>query len=49
MTGDARVVSLTSEAHRNWGIDLDDIDFERRGYDTFLAYGQAKSANILIL
>ena len=48
VTGDARVVSLTSEAHRNWGIDLDDIDFERRGYDTFLAYGQAKSANILM-
>jgi NAD(P)-dependent dehydrogenase (short-subunit alcohol dehydrogenase family) len=42
------VVTLTSEAHRNWGIDLDDIDFERRGYDTFLAYGQSKSANILM-
>jgi NAD(P)-dependent dehydrogenase (short-subunit alcohol dehydrogenase family) len=47
-SGDARVVTLTSEAHRGWGIDLDDIDFERRGYDTFLAYGQAKSANILM-
>jgi len=47
-SGDARVVTLTSEAHRRWGIDLDDINFERRGYDTFLAYGQAKSANILM-
>jgi NAD(P)-dependent dehydrogenase (short-subunit alcohol dehydrogenase family) len=47
-TGDARVVTLSSEAHRHWGIDLDDINFERRGYDTFLAYGQAKSANILM-
>ncbi|BBZ37963.1 SDR family NAD(P)-dependent oxidoreductase [Mycobacterium conspicuum] len=47
-SGDARVVTLSSEAHRNWGIDLDDIDFERRGYDTFLAYGQAKSANVLM-
>lgn len=47
-SGDARVVTLTSEAHRNWGIDLDDISFDRRGYDTFLAYGQAKSANILM-
>jgi len=45
---DARVVTLSSEAHRGWGIDLDDIGFERRGYDTFLAYGQAKSANILM-
>ncbi len=47
-SGDARVVTVTSEAHRNWGIDLDDISFDRRGYDTFLAYGQAKSANILM-
>ena len=47
-SGDARVVTLTSEAHRNWAIDLDDINFDRRGYDTFLAYGQAKSANMLM-
>ena len=47
-TGNARVVTVSSEAHRHWGIDLDDIDFEQRGYDTFLAYGQAKSANILM-
>jgi NAD(P)-dependent dehydrogenase (short-subunit alcohol dehydrogenase family) len=47
-SGDARVVTVTSEAHRHWGIDLDDVNFERRGYDTFLAYGQAKSANILM-
>jgi NAD(P)-dependent dehydrogenase (short-subunit alcohol dehydrogenase family) len=47
-SGEARVVTLSSEAHRNWGIDLDDIDFQRRGYDTFLAYGQSKSANILM-
>ncbi len=47
-SGDARVVTLSSEAHRRWGIDLDDINFERRGYDTFLAYGQAKSANVLM-
>ena len=46
--GDARVVTLSSEAHRRWGIDLDDINFDRRGYDTFAAYGQAKSANILM-
>ena len=47
-SGDARVVSVSSEAHRHWGIDLDDVNFERRGYDAFLAYGQAKSANILM-
>jgi NAD(P)-dependent dehydrogenase (short-subunit alcohol dehydrogenase family) len=47
-SGDARVVTVSSEAHRRWGIDLDDINFERRDYDTFAAYGQAKSANILM-
>jgi NAD(P)-dependent dehydrogenase (short-subunit alcohol dehydrogenase family) len=47
-SGDARIVTVSSEAHRNWGIDLSDINFEHREYDTFLAYGQAKSANILM-
>jgi NAD(P)-dependent dehydrogenase (short-subunit alcohol dehydrogenase family) len=47
-SGDVRVVTVSSEAHRNWGIDLDDVNFERRDYDTFAAYGQAKSANILM-
>jgi NAD(P)-dependent dehydrogenase (short-subunit alcohol dehydrogenase family) len=47
-SGDARVVTVSSDAHRRWGIDLDDINFDRRGYDTFAAYGQAKSANVLM-
>jgi NAD(P)-dependent dehydrogenase (short-subunit alcohol dehydrogenase family) len=47
-TGDARVVTVSSDAHRQWGIDLTDVNFERRKYDTFLAYGQAKSANVLM-
>lgn len=48
VAGDARVVTLSSAAHLRWGIDLDDINFERRGYDTFAAYGQSKTANILM-
>lgn len=46
--GGARVVTVSSEAHRFWGIDCADINFERRAYDPFLAYGQSKSANILM-
>ena len=46
--GNSRVVTVTSEAHQRWPIDIDDINFERRGYDTFLAYGQSKSANVLM-
>jgi NAD(P)-dependent dehydrogenase (short-subunit alcohol dehydrogenase family) len=47
-SGGARVVTLSSAAHLRWGIDLDDINFDRRGYDTFAAYGQSKTANILM-
>ena len=43
----ARVVNLSSAGHTMGGIDLDDLGFERRGYDPFAAYGQSKTANIL--
>ncbi|MFC5747022.1 SDR family NAD(P)-dependent oxidoreductase [Actinomadura rugatobispora] len=42
----ARVVSVSSIAHRNSGIRWDDLSFER-GYDKWAAYGQAKTANVL--
>jgi len=43
----ARVVVVSSGGHALGDIDLDDVNFERRGYDPFLAYGQSKTANIL--
>ena len=43
----ARVVVLSSIGHRLNALDLDDPNFERRDYDKWLAYGQAKSANAL--
>jgi NAD(P)-dependent dehydrogenase (short-subunit alcohol dehydrogenase family) len=42
----ARVVSVSSAAHHASGIRWDDPWFER-GYDRWLAYGQAKTANAL--
>lgn len=45
--GGARVVALSSIGHRLHGLDLGDPNFERRDYDKWLAYGQAKSANAL--
>jgi NAD(P)-dependent dehydrogenase (short-subunit alcohol dehydrogenase family) len=45
--GEARVVSVASVRHLVSGIDFDDIHFERRPYDEWQAYGQAKTANIL--
>ena len=46
-SGKARVVSVSSIGHRLGGLDLDDVNFEQRPYDKWLAYGQAKSANAL--
>lgn len=43
----ARVVVLSSSGHQRNGLDLDDIHFERREYDKWTAYGQAKSSNAL--
>lgn len=43
----ARVVSLSSAAHRYAALDFDDPLFERRPYDSWAAYGQSKTANAL--
>ncbi|MGZ0149928.1 SDR family NAD(P)-dependent oxidoreductase [Kribbella sp. WER1] len=45
--GDARVVSVSSSAHLRSGVDFDDLHFEHREYQPWLAYGQSKTANIL--
>ncbi len=45
--GKARVVVLSSSGHARNGMDLGDPHFERRDYDKWTAYGQAKSANAL--
>jgi NAD(P)-dependent dehydrogenase (short-subunit alcohol dehydrogenase family) len=43
----ARVVSVSSCGHHFAGVDFDDPNFERRPYDRYVAYGQAKTANAL--
>jgi NAD(P)-dependent dehydrogenase (short-subunit alcohol dehydrogenase family) len=42
-----RVVSLSSVAHRLSPVRFDDIHFETRRYEKWLAYGQSKTANAL--
>jgi NAD(P)-dependent dehydrogenase (short-subunit alcohol dehydrogenase family) len=42
-----RVVTVSSGAHRIGKIDLDDLNWERRRYDRWRAYGQTKLANLL--
>src|SRR3954468_18257619 len=43
----ARVVALSSSGHKRSPIVFDDIMFERRPYEKWQAYGQAKTANSL--
>ena len=43
----ARVVLLSSAGHRFGDVDLDDPGFERQPYDAWVAYGRAKTANVL--
>lgn len=43
----ARVVSVSSRGHQIAGVDFDDIDFQRRSYDRWVAYAQSKTANVL--
>jgi NAD(P)-dependent dehydrogenase (short-subunit alcohol dehydrogenase family) len=45
--GTARVVTLSSGAHRYAAVDFDDPNYERRDYDKWKAYGQSKTASIL--
>ena len=42
-----RVVTISSGAHRMGRLDLDDLNWERRTYRPWLAYGQTKLANLL--
>jgi NAD(P)-dependent dehydrogenase (short-subunit alcohol dehydrogenase family) len=46
--GGARIVSVSSNGHRTSPIVFDDIHFERRAYEAWLAYGQSKTGNVLL-
>ncbi|WP_247658850.1 SDR family NAD(P)-dependent oxidoreductase [Micromonospora sp. U56] len=46
--GGARVVSVSSAAHLRSPVVFDDIHFTRRPYDPWEAYGQSKTANVLL-
>ena len=43
----ARIVNVSSRGHRFSPVVFDDIHFEKREYDKFTSYGQAKTANVL--
>jgi NAD(P)-dependent dehydrogenase (short-subunit alcohol dehydrogenase family) len=43
----SRVISVSSRGHRFSPVVFEDIHFERRPYEKWSAYGQAKTANVL--
>lgn len=43
----ARVVTVSSGGHQIAPVDFNDINFDRRPYDKWVAYGQSKTANVL--
>jgi NAD(P)-dependent dehydrogenase (short-subunit alcohol dehydrogenase family) len=43
----ARIVSVSSRAHRIAPVDFADVMFDQRPYDRWQAYGQSKTANAL--
>jgi len=45
--GGARVVTLSSGAHRQAAVDFADPNFEHHPYDKWRAYAQSKTANVL--
>ncbi|GHE14634.1 SDR family NAD(P)-dependent oxidoreductase [Klenkia taihuensis] len=46
--GGARVVSVSSTGHLASPVHFEDIHFARREYDPWQAYGQSKTANVLL-
>jgi NAD(P)-dependent dehydrogenase (short-subunit alcohol dehydrogenase family) len=46
--GRGRVVVVSSGVQRRTPVDLDDLHFERRPYDAWAAYGQSKTAGVLL-
>ena len=42
-----RLVNLSSSGHRFSNVDLNDPNFETTPYESFVAYGRSKTANIL--
>jgi NAD(P)-dependent dehydrogenase (short-subunit alcohol dehydrogenase family) len=46
-TGGARIVNVSSDAHRGAKMQWDDLQYERTPYRGFKVYGQSKLANVL--
>jgi NAD(P)-dependent dehydrogenase (short-subunit alcohol dehydrogenase family) len=43
----ARILQINSQGHRFGGLDLDDLNWERRRYNGYKGYGASKTAQLL--
>jgi len=43
----ARIINVSSLAHKNGKMDFSDLNWEKRSYSSIAAYGQSKLANVL--
>lgn len=43
----SRIVAVSSMLHKNPGLDVEDLSFERRSYSGMASYAQSKLANLL--
>lgn len=43
----ARIIQINSQGHRFGGLDLDDLNWERRRYNGYQGYGASKTAQLL--
>jgi len=43
----ARIIQVNSEGHRFGGLDLEDINWEKRHYNGYRSYGASKTAQLL--
>lgn len=42
----SRVVAVSSSGHQISGVQFDDLNLQKQGYNKWTAYGQSKTANI---
>jgi NAD(P)-dependent dehydrogenase (short-subunit alcohol dehydrogenase family) len=47
-SGSGRIVSVSSSGHHQSPVVFDDVHFDSRPYEPFSAYGQSKTANVLL-
>ncbi|WP_262500771.1 MULTISPECIES: SDR family NAD(P)-dependent oxidoreductase [Rhodonellum] len=46
-SGHSRIINVSSEAHRTAKVNFEDLQYQQKSYNSFIAYSNAKLFNIL--